>query len=95
MFLVSPPSSPPPEFDYSRCEQSPSESTPPVSRDQSNQGPVTILNSSVANITVFPCADETSQEVLRKTYRDADMGTYQPTSMPPKSIFDDSDDDLE
>lgn len=95
MFLISPPTSPPPEFDYSRCE-APPPCQPTINKIE-NEKPevaveteavVTLLNSKVANITVEHCAGTTSpQNVLR------DELSYQRTALPPISSFPSDEED--
>ncbi|CAL9729749.1 calcipressin-like protein [Monosporozyma unispora] len=95
LFLISPPSSPPPEFDYSKCEDIPkvnsnihslsrgnSAQDKGSGRDTSKPGTYTLLTSNVANIVVDSCAD-----------LDDDLNTYSTvnnikTAAPPRSIFD-------
>lgn len=93
MFLISPPTSPPPEFDYSRCE-APPPCQPTINKIQ-NEEPeveteavVTLLNSKVANITVEHCAGTTSPQNVPP-----DKLHYQRTALPPISSFSSDEED--
>lgn len=82
-FLVSPPTSPPPEFDYSKCEEPPSSFSHKLS-EQSNHtssddlGPRTLLSSSAGTITIDPA----------RTIGGEAQDPMPHTVLPPKSIFD-------
>ncbi|CAL9734560.1 calcipressin-like protein [Monosporozyma servazzii] len=98
LFLISPPSSPPPEFDYSKCEDIPriNNSNHLGSRrdflqdgkNVSTPGTYTLLTSNVADIVIDSCADLGT---------DIDEGTTVnniKTAAPPRSIFD-TDEEVE
>lgn len=85
-FLISPPSSPPPEFDYSRIEGSPKifhHQSPIVFNEIS--GKATLLESDVGVITLDNTACSHSTLGFGPSVREFK------TAMPPMSIFDDDD----
>lgn len=98
LFLISPPSSPPPEFDYSRCEEVPQATPNPlhikdhlnstVSHRLENKSITpnpkiyTILTSDVANIVINQCEDIGNNDNTYSTLQ------HIRTALPPKSIFD-------
>ncbi|CCD24051.1 Rcn1p NDAI_0C03910 [Naumovozyma dairenensis CBS 421] len=94
LFLVSPPASPPPEFDYSKCEGPPSSLTHP-SHDEKQQhttlreetlkepGTYTLIDSKSGRITVDTCAQ--ADRPVHMTLEQVR------TAFPPKSMFDDED----
>lgn len=100
LFLVSPPTSPPPEFDYSRCEEKPSTDT--ISRAHLDTRPhlysilqkdmhkgdqaITLLDSDKHKIVLNTC------ETLGGEGEEGADGELVPTAMPPRSIFDDDED---
>lgn len=82
MFLISPPTSPPPGFDYSRCEQ------PPPRAHTVDQQPhaegsefLTLLDSKIASIALQRCED---------TAKPAST-SYTPTQMPPRPFDEPAD----
>ncbi|GAV51253.1 hypothetical protein ZYGR_0AD04360 [Zygosaccharomyces rouxii] len=85
-FLISPPTSPPPEFDYSRCEEPPDRVGPTdlggeidfEESETDNEGQRTLLSSSAGTITIKPA----------ETLRDRKQEPLPHTALPPKSIFD-------
>ncbi|CCF58310.1 hypothetical protein KAFR_0E01560 [Kazachstania africana CBS 2517] len=96
LFLISPPSSPPPEFDYSKCEDHPSKVTfhedHEVAHTEHKNNETTLprknvmlLESKVGSISINTCGDISEQDGQSLSEN------YVPTSMPPKSIFDDDD----
>ena len=104
LFLISPPTSPPPGFDYSRCEEEPNRHSLSKSHlqdqphlyeilndnsgnDSGNNLPreVTLLDNNMGKIIVNTC------ENLQIEDDDNDTNLI-PTSMPPRSIFDDDED---
>ncbi|SMN20820.1 similar to Saccharomyces cerevisiae YKL159C RCN1 Protein involved in calcineurin regulation during calcium signaling [Maudiozyma saulgeensis] len=98
LFLISPPTSPPPGFDYSKCEEVPNRDS--VSRSHLNDQPhlYEIINNNgndqqPREITLLDC--NTGKIVVNtcKNIDDAEVGIQLiPTAMPPKSIFDDDED---
>lgn len=72
MFLISPPSSPPPEFDYARCEQ-----PPPRSQGLPPGEFLTLLDNKIATIALQQC--DTEQPLGPRTSR------YEGTAAPPRS----------
>lgn len=86
-FLISPPASPPPEFDYSRCEEPPdrggsavsSEGTAFEDLETNDEGQRTLLSSTSGTITIQPA----------ETFEKEPQQPMPHTAMPPKSIFDD------
>lgn len=92
MFLISPPTSPPPEFDYSKCEAPPpclptTTKTENEEPDPDAEAVFTLLSSKIANITVEHCAGGTSPQT---TLRDEH---YQRTALPPISSFSSDEED--
>ncbi|KAK5963128.1 Rcn1p PWA37_004831 [Arxiozyma heterogenica] len=98
LFLISPPSSPPPEFDYSRCEEVP-QLTPNALhiKDHSNSTILhelestsisskpkiyTLLTSDVANIVINQCENIGNNDNTYSTIH------HIKTAVPPRSIFD-------
>lgn len=102
LFLISPPSSPPPEFDYTKCEDIPQINKKVHSpnhlgahhKDKSpkkcipKMGSFTILTSNVANIVIDQCPDLRDDKEM---YITADSIR---TAAPPRSIFD-TDEEIE
>lgn len=98
LFLISPPSSPPPEFDYSKCEDIPkinnnnhlgSRCDPLHEGDNGpTPGTYTLLTSDVANIVIDSCAD------LETDLNPGTTVNNIKTAVPPRSIFD-TDEELE
>lgn len=98
LFLISPPSSPPPEFDYSRCEEVPQVTpntfhigdhpNPTVSDGleieptSSNPKTYTLLTSDVANIVINRCETIGNNNDTYSTIH------HVKTAVPPRSIFD-------
>lgn len=98
LFLISPPSSPPPEFDYSRCEDVPQVNTNmPHIKDHQNltvsNSPKnkimtskpnrhTLFTSNIANIVIDECEDSENYNDLYTTVQ------HIKTAVPPRSIFD-------
>ncbi|GAV56134.1 hypothetical protein ZYGR_0BA00400 [Zygosaccharomyces rouxii] len=85
-FLISPPASPPPEFDYSRCEEPP-DRIEPTSRSKEkhfeepetdSKGQRTLLSSAAGTITIRPA----------ETLGERATEPLPHTALPPKSIFD-------
>lgn len=102
LFLISPPSSPPPEFDYSKCEDIPQissnvHSVPRWNSSQNNKnniksdkpGTYTLLTSNVANIVIDKCED--TNDDANNTYSTVNLIK---TAAPPRSIFD-TDEELD
>ncbi|SCU86758.1 LAMI_0D03510g1_1 [Lachancea mirantina] len=100
LFLVSPPASPPPEFDYSRLEDPPVRSWPEnrQSRDVcensiDSNSPARVLLQHPAGTIVI----DQHQEFSRDTLQDDDVPFQSvasfKTGMPPKSTFDTSSDE--
>lgn len=83
-FLVSPPTSPPPEFDFTRCEGappvSPGHKASLSSKHASGEalGHHTLLSSAAGTITIDPVEDAESEPQEPMPH----------TTLPPKSIFD-------
>lgn len=86
-FLISPPASPPPEFDYSRCEEPPDRAEPTIfdkdkdleDSETNSEGQKTLLSSAAGTITIQPAT----------TLGERATEPMPHTSLPPKSIFDD------
>lgn len=98
MFLISPPSSPPPEFDYARCEEKPNsdiiskahlDEKPHlysiVNDPQNSNKSITLLDTGTTKIVVNTC--DSVENVDQNSKIDKI-----PTFMPPVSIFDDDED---
>lgn len=85
LYLISPPSSPPSEFDYSKCEDKPSTRTHAhqVSKSPHKSSSFVAVESSVGTITVSLCDDNGNDGPALDGIR---------TALPPKSIFDDIED---
>ncbi|CCH58815.1 hypothetical protein TBLA_0A10370 [Henningerozyma blattae CBS 6284] len=82
-FLVSPPTSPPPEFDYSKVEEAPNvfhHKTPLMFNEV--QGRATLVKSSVGTIILDNSACSSLQTLEEPSIREFK------TAMPPKSIFE-------
>ncbi|CUS23697.1 LAQU0S11e02234g1_1 [Lachancea quebecensis] len=104
MFLVSPPTSPPPEFDYSRLEDVPNREkglapvshhsqTPaaqPAEQALLSTGHHVLLETPRASITLDCCAKNTATGDEPVTDHVSINGVR--TGMPPRSIFDDIED---
>lgn len=98
-FLVSPPTSPPPEFDYSRLEEHPNreKGLVPVSHLNEKMSPQSphpaghhvLLETPNASITLDSCA--TDSEMGFGGLGHVSAATIR-TGMPPRSIFDDIED---
>lgn len=101
LFLVSPPTSPPPGFDYSRCEERPSTET--ISKAHLDTRPhlysvlgadegkgeqaITLLDSRQHKIVLNTCATLQGEREV-----EGPAETVVPTAMPPRSIFDNDED---
>lgn len=104
LFLISPPTSPPPGFDYSRCEEEPNKhsfskghlqehphlyeiinSTDDSTAGNNSPREVTLLDNNMGKIVVNTCENLDIED-------DGDETNQIPTSMPPRSIFDDDED---
>lgn len=85
LYLISPPSSPPPEFDYARCEDKPSMKTHAhdIKRTLHKATSFVAVESPVGTITVDTCDDVDNNGPSLEGIR---------TALPPKSIFDDIED---
>lgn len=89
LFLVSPPSSPPPEFDYSQCEANPDSKlyhqdvAIQLKNGHGDNETFTVLKNNTGHITVSTC-----QSIAEP---DSHLNII-PTSLPPKSIFDSDED---
>ncbi|KAL3231191.1 Calcipressin-like protein [Nakaseomyces bracarensis] len=85
LYLISPPCSPPPEFDYSKCEDRPSMKTHAheILRPLHKATSFVAVESSVGKITVDTCDDIDNSGPTLEGVR---------TALPPKSIFDDIED---
>ncbi|KAM3160662.1 Calcipressin-like protein [Lachancea thermotolerans] len=104
MFLVSPPTSPPPEFDYSRLEETPNreKGLAPVSHHSQTSaaqpaeqallstGHHVLLETPRASITLDCCTRDTDAGDEPTTDHVSVSGVR--TGMPPRSIFDDVED---
>lgn len=62
VFLISPPTSPPPEFDYARCEQPPPRARTHEQRHTDDSQFLTLLDSKIASIALQRCDPEQSSE---------------------------------
>ena len=91
LFLISPPCSPPPEFDYSRCEEAPNSFTLHRHPDQTHLPtgtllpPSTLIDSKLGKITL---ERRGSIIPLRDSEEHISVETFK-TALPPRSIFDD------
>ncbi|QLL33445.1 hypothetical protein HG536_0E03560 [Torulaspora globosa] len=77
MFLISPPSSPPPEFDYARCEQPPPPSHVQGLPHAEGSEFLTLLDNKIASIALQLC--DTEQPPGPRT------SSYRRTARPPQS----------
>ncbi|CCK70992.1 Rcn1p KNAG_0F03300 [Huiozyma naganishii CBS 8797] len=94
LFLISPPTSPPPEFDYTRCEERPStieNVTTHLPRShmsgEADDDKGVLLVSDVGSITIDRCQTQKSDDEMVPV-----MALEQRrTAAPPRSLFDSDD----